>query len=164
MQKACGFMGHQWYNVPVIRKQLYYTVKDLILNHNVTIFYTTRYKNFDKESYSICRLLKKEFSYIQIIYVKLRYDPIKNKQIIDKHGNITQEEANWYYLEKLNYDSVIIPELKSKGKHRIFERNEKIVDMCDYMICYTNNIYGNTQKIKNYANKKGVQIIELFSD
>jgi len=66
-----------------------------------------------------------------------------------------------YYAEY--YDSVRIFEmLKFHPKRAITERNEKMIEMCDLLICYVEHKGGGAYRAMEYAHKLHKEIINLF--
>ena len=59
-------------------------------------------------------------------------------------------------------DKVVLSESFSYDSY--YKRNEYMVDHCDKLICYYDGRYGGTEYTVDYANKKGIPVINLWDN
>ena len=141
--KTCTFIGHN--NTPKeIEPILESTLIDLILNKNVGKFYVGTHGGFDFLVQKVLKILKDKYDWIEYCIV-LAYMPE------------TKEE-------KKDYSNTIYPEGLEKvpQKYAIIERNKWMIKKCDYLVCHIEHTFSNAYQFKEFAEKKGKKIVNLF--
>ena len=140
-----AFIGHRevedWRTVDSKVDEI---VRDLIKNKEFVEFYIGRHGEFDESVASIIKRaqndLGKENSSLILVL------PYKHKD----------EE----YYQKY-YDEILMPIEKVHYKAAITKRNEWLVDNCELLVAYVNKDFGGAYHTLRYAEKKGVQIINI---
>jgi uncharacterized phage-like protein YoqJ len=141
--KSCAFIGNK--NTPFkVKGILAQAIRDLILNDNVTSFYVGTHGAFDKMVQEVLEELSKEYTFIKYSVVlaylpKVRDDTIPYEKTIYPDG-----------LEKI------------PPKYAIIERNKWMINQSDILICYVVDSFSNSFTFKEFAEKKGKCVINLF--
>lgn len=152
-EKTCCFTGHR--NISEneyehIKTELYRTICDLI-NKGVIYFGSGGAIGFDMLAAQVVLDLKKYYPQIKLIMVY----PCKNQTRFwsetDKTNfiNIKNACCKYVYISE-EYDNACMQ-----------KRNRHLVDNSKYCICYLNKTSGGTAYTVNYANKKGLTIINI---
>ena len=144
--KACCGFGHRdvFEN---ISEQLYNTLFQ-IAEQGCKTFYTGGMGDFDKMFSSAVRSIKKSCPDMKLICVK----PYLTKEI--------NEDGD--YLFTL-YDDIIIPTELADVHYKsiITKRNRLIIDWSDIVVGYVKREYGGAYSALRYAEKQGVEVINL---
>ena len=144
--KACCGFGHRdvFEN---ISEHLYNTLFQ-IAEQGCKTFYTGGMGDFDKMFSSAVRSIKKSYPDIKLICVK----PYMTKDI--------NEDGD--YLFTL-YDDIIIPTELADVHYKsvITKRNRLIIDWSDIVVGYVTREYGGAYSALKYAEKQGVEVINL---
>lgn len=151
MANICCFAGHSeiYGERDIISENLYKIAKNLIINKNVSEFWTGNYGAFDGISAHVVRELKKEFPDIQINLVI----PYLTKDI--------NEYKEQYYK---NYDNIIMAEIPEKTPNscQILKCNQYMVNCSKFLICYVKHSWGGAAKTLEFAQKqKHIKIYNL---
>jgi uncharacterized phage-like protein YoqJ len=127
-QHNCCFIGHRKIQeTDRLKAVLYKTIKDLIVNNKVCNFLFGSRSEFDSLCLEIVSDLKREYPYINRIYVRAEYPYIENDYIA--------------YLLK-SYDDTYYPEnIKNSGKAAYIERNFEMIRRSNYCIFYYDETY-----------------------
>ena len=138
---VCTFFGHR--DTPdSIRKALYETLNDLIVNHGADTFYIGSQGNFDRMVISELEKLFSIYPHIKC-YIVLAYMPKSN--------------------EKYCFDTIYPDGLESvPPKFALDKRNRIMLEWSDIVITYVGCNFGGAAKFKAIAEKKGKQVINLY--
>lgn len=162
---SCCFIGHRKVeNKEKLAEQIK-TVAEMLINLGVKNFYFGSRGEFN----SLCRLvmeeMKKSHPNVRRIYVRAEYE------------HIDKDYKN--YLLK-NYEETFFPEkISGSGRAAYVERNELMIDSCDFCVFYYNRNYklpntklvlglparkkrSGTQIAYDYACSKHKKIINIF--
>ena len=141
--KICCFFGHRevMHN---IRPKLTAIIEKLITEENVTEFYVGNQGQFDGIVYSVLKELKAKYPQIRYTVV-LAYMP-------DEH------------IKGLYGEDTLYPEgLETVPKRfAISKRNDWMIQQSGFAVCYVYKITGGAAKFREKAEKKGLQIIDVF--
>ncbi len=141
--KTCTFIGHK--NAPKeIEPILESTLKDLILNKNVAKFYVGTHGSFDYMVQRVLEKLKNQFHWIDYSIV-LAYIPEMKEEYKDYSNTIYPDG-----LEK-------IPK-----RYAIIERNKWMIRKSDCLVCYVEHTVSNANNFKEFAEKRGKIVYNLF--
>ena len=134
------FDGHE-----VLDSRLFDILSDLMRNKHFVEIYIGRNGEFDLYAASVVKRVQRLLSdnNSELICVL----PYVNKSI--------------EYLEDY-YDSVRVFEMENlHPKRMISERNRRMVEMCELVICYVNKTSGGAYQAMRYARKLNKEIINL---
>ena len=153
MGKTCCFIGHRDIKDDErLRSAIKSTVTDLI-KKGVCTFYFGSKSTFDEICLREVTILKKDYSFIQRVYIRAEYPYI-------------HEKYNSYILTF--YDDTIFPEkILNAGKARYVERNNYMIDKSDFCVIYyccdvnADGTKSGTANAFEYATKKNKTIINL---
>jgi len=139
---SCTFIGHK--DTPrEVEPILKSVLKKLISKNNVNIFYVGTHGSFDYITLKVLKRLKNEFPHIDFFEV-LAYPPFKKDEYKD-------------------YTHTIYPDIeKSPAKYAIIERNKWMIEKSDFLICYVQHNFSNAHKFKEFAEKKGKTVLNLY--
>lgn len=141
---SCTFIGHR--NCPrEIKELLYNTIKNLIVEKNVTSFYVGTQGGFDKLVYEVlCDLETKHKIKVFVVLAYLE--------------RVSKDE--YYDIEK-----TVFPEELANVPLRfaIRRRNSYMINQSDYIVTFLNTTFTNTYKNIEEAVKKNKTIINLGS-
>lgn len=151
MGKTIAFSGYRTEklpeNVDPIRIQLKKEVNKCIEDGYDT-FLCGMAEGFDLMSAEIVLDLKKSYS-IKLICV-IPFDD--GREHGEKYSNIVNNADEKVVLSnQFSYDTY-------------YKRNEYMVDNCDKLICYYDGRYGGTEYTVDYANKKGIPVVNLWDN
>ena len=136
---ACTFFGHG--DSPdglfLILKD---TIVNLLIHHQVTVFYVRTHGNFDTMAYRATKELQVEYPVIRV-YRVLAYMP--KEEIAD---SILPEGIELVH-----------------PKYAISWRNKWMLDHTDYVIAYTTHNYGGAAKYVKQAEKESKLVLYLDS-
>ena len=139
---ACTFFGHR--ECPdSIKPQLREVLIDLVMNHNVEMFYVGNQGRFDAIVHSDLREMKK--GYPQINYaVVLAYIPGKQNEYDD-------------------YSDTMLPEgIESvHPRYAISWRNNWMLRLSDYVVTYITHSWGGAAQYAAKAARQGKTVINL---
>ena len=139
---ACTFIGHSDCDKSV-KEKVIFEIENLIINHNVNVFYVGTQGGFDRLVYEcLCELEEK---YEIKVVVVLAY--------------LNREDDLTYYDTK----KTIFPDCLTKTPPRfaISKRNEYMFKNADYLICYLDKQFSNTYELVLKAVKRKMKIINL---
>ena len=139
---ACTFFGHR--DCPdAIKPKLRAVLVDLIINHNVNMFYVGHQGQFDTYVHSELKILKQEYPQINYAVV-LAYMPGKKMEYDD-------------------YSDTMLPEgIESVHPHyAISWRNNWMLKQSDYVVTYVTHSWGGAAKYASIAKKHGKIILGL---
>ena len=139
--KTCTFIGHKNASEK-LEPILKLTIETLVLK-GITKFYVGTHGSFDNMVQKILTQLKLCYPQIRY-YVVLAYLPKTKADTKD-------------YFETIYPDGLE----KVPLRFAITERNKWMIKNSDYLVCYVNNPFSNANKFKEFAIKKGKQIINL---
>jgi uncharacterized phage-like protein YoqJ len=133
-----------------LEKQLYSEIEKLI-KAGVNNFLVGLHSQFDALSYYVLKKLKAKYQISVCVVFTSMYSTKK-----DKFG---QSQMDYYKdVETKIYDLSNVP-----YPFRIIETNKKMIDECDYVICYlSRQTYGGTYRAVNYAKSHKKHIINLY--
>lgn len=143
--KSCTFIGHK--NISKeIELSLENLLTDLILNKNVTMFYVGTHGDFDYAVQKILKNLKNQYRHIDYNVV-LAYFPTKKD-------------------ENKDYFNTIYPECLENvpKKYAIIERNKWMIKKSNFLVCYVDNTFSNANKFKEFAERIGKKVFNLFEN
>ncbi len=141
---SCTFIGHRDCSKD-IKENLFLEIENLIINHNVNIFYVGTQGGFDRLVYEcLCEL---EERYKIKVVVVLAY--------------LNREDELTYYDTK----KTIFPDCLAKTPPRfaISKRNDYMLKNTDFLICNLENRCSNTYERVLKAIKRNKKIINLGS-
>ena len=144
-----SFIGHrELYRIQYVEDRLEKIVRDLLLKKEYVEFYVGRNGDFDISVASVIKRVQKAFgAYNSSLILVLPYH--------------TSNEA--YY--KNFYDEVWLPlEGRIHFKAAITKRNEWLIDNSELLIAYVEKQYGGAYNTLKYAEKNGVQIINVANE
>ena len=149
MKRVCTFAGHR--NISATKELLSALKKHieiLITKENVREFLVGNYGDFDHIAAEAVRELQKLYPHIKLILVI----PYLTKVI-------TKYKEQFY--EK--YDSILMADipLSTPKNLRIIKSNQYMVDKSDFLICYINRGWGGAAQTVDYADKKGIKVINI---
>ena len=151
--KVCTFAGHREVYQANIADKLDEAISRIIKNDDCFRFLVGGMGDFDGMCSSAVRRAKRNYPNKQIsLELILPY--------------LTQElnENKSYY--EISYDDVVVP-IELAGVHyksAITKRNRWMVDKSDWMIAFVYRDFGGAYTSLRYAEKKGLQIINLAKE
>jgi len=149
---AC-FTGHREIKDALIFEKTYKVVEDLILK-GYRFFGAGGARGFDTVAAEVVLELKKKYNNIHLILVL----PFDNQYTAEK-GWSREEIEKYHYLKSKASKVVILENGYSRGVY--YRRNEHLVNFSSVCIAYQYKNSGGTAYTTNYANKKGLQIINI---
>ena len=143
---TCTFLGHR--SVPnEIEPTLRSTLIDLIVNHDVKLFYVGNHGSFDAMVRRVLKSLSAEYPIKY--YVVLAYLPGKRRS-----------------NDPVDYTDTIFPEGIETAPKRfaISHRNRWMIERSDYVVTYViRDCASGAAQYKKLAERKGKAVIELSS-
>ena len=139
---ACTFFGHR--ECPdSIKPQLREVLIDLVMNHNVEIFYVGNQGQFDTIVRGVLRKLEKEYPQINYVVV-LAYNPGKQNEYDD-------------------YSDTMLPEgIESvHPRYAISWRNNWMLRQSDYVVTYITHSWGGAAQYAAKAARQGKSVVNL---
>ena len=144
-EKICSFCGHRDADSS-LRSQIKPAITDMIINKNITTFYSGGMGNFDSLCESVVRELKKTY-------------PLKLYLIMPYMTKRLNTDKAYYEAQ---YDDIIIPDLgKVHYKRAITERNKWIAERSDIILCYIYRSSGGAYQMYRYAQKHKIQVCKI---
>lgn len=144
--KICGFCGHRDCD-DELREQIRATIKDIIENDGITVFYSGGMGDFDRLCEHAVREIQRSNKDIKLYLIKPSFTQKLN----------TEKE---YYSNF--YDGIIIPDFDNVHYKRIItKRNEWIVNHSDIILCYVIRRNGGAYKTLQHALKMNKSIRKL---
>ena len=141
---ACTFFGHRECS-DSIKPQLREVLIDLVMNHNVEMFYVGNQGRFDAIVRGVLRELKKEYPQMRINYaVVLAYFPGKQNEDDD-------------------YSDTMLPEgIESvHPRYAISWRNNWMLQQSDYVVTYITHSWGGAAQYAAKAARQGKSVVNL---
>ena len=159
MGEKIAFIGHRIIFYNKIRNRLYKEAKRQIEN-GCKFFTMGTHGEFDTMALSVCRELRNIYKDVIIEVVITSFKTIEP---------IIVEDAIWGAEKYVPYSDVntIMYDIEEEYfKKRIIESNKQMINKCDTLICYVNSNknYSGARIAFNYAKKKGLRVINLYSD
>lgn len=149
----CSFIGHSLILSKILsNSKLENDLKDKILKlitFGIYDFYVGTHGDFDKLVLRTLVSIKKEiFDRINIFAVQTNLNILKNKY----QNNNKYYKYIFFDIEDIYYKNIIT------------FSNKKMIDKCQYLICYINENkkYSRAKKFYNYAKNNNKIIINLF--
>lgn len=140
--EICTFFGHR--ECPdSIKDKLKEVLVDLIINHDVDMFYVGNQGRFDAFVRSILRELKKEYPQIDYAVV-LTYMPGKQMEYDDYSDAMLPEE-----IEAVH------------PRYAISWRNNWMLRRSDYVVTYITHSWGGAAQFAEKAKRSGKVVINL---
>ena len=139
---ACTFFGHR--ECPeVIKTRLSATLRDLIENHEVDMFYVGNQGLFDAYTHGVLKELKKDYPHINYAVV-LAYMPGKQTEYDD-------------------YSDTMLPEgiEEVHPRYAISWRNNWMLKQSDYIVTYITHSWGGAAQYAKKAKNAGKVIINI---
>ena len=155
MTKQCCFIGHR----RIYDKSLYNKLKNTIITQiqqGRKSFLMGNHGDFDAMALHCCEELK-------TIYHDLKFTVVISS-LSELTTIILKDDFGEYSLKKYDGIETIMYNIeKIHFKRKITESNKKMIDSCDTIICYVDNIIYNSGAMQalKYATKKGLKIINL---
>ena len=143
MSKLCFFIGHSG-SPYTLRDDLDKAVEFVIQERGVREFVVGQYGNFDRMATSAVKEIKRRYSDISLRLL-LPYHPS------ERPIEVTEGFDGTYYPEGQEF---------APRRIAIVKANQTIVDQCDVLIAYAKGP-GNSRNLVEYAERKGVEIINL---
>jgi len=136
---SCTFFGHRdCYGLE--REVLYGAIEGLILQ-GVNIFYVGNQGGFDGMVYSCLKQLRKAYPHIRVAVV-LAYLPAQKREGEDM-------------------SDTMYPQIEGHPKYAIERRNQWMIDVSDYCLCYITHTWGGAYKFAQLAKKQGKHLVNL---
>ena len=145
------FAGHSFISSKdkikkIVKEQMRNNIKD---STSVTC-YLGGYGDFDALCANVCRELKQEFTFIEIVYVTPYISLSEQTKI---------KEMQKYGL----YDASIYPPIESTPpKFAILKRNEWMIEKADIVITYVDRNFGGAFKSLQTAKRRKKKVINIF--
>lgn len=142
------FIGHRKVN-STIRDRLYKEIEKQI-QEGCLSFIVGSHGDYDHMALSVCRELKKTHKDVKI-------------EVVTSNINLfTKTTSKNIFNDDIAIISYDIEEIHFKKQ--IIVSNQKMIDECDTIICYVDNKCSTSgaKLALNYAQKKGLKIINLF--
>lgn len=134
---TCCFVGHRNIEITDALKQRIRTTVTGLIGNGTDIFYFGSRSQFNDLCYEAVTALKKIFTNIQRVYVRVEYPYIDSKY-------------NDYLLQF--YEDTFYPsQLKKSGKLAYVERNRLMIDASDFCVFYYNPYYTPPIKKSKYG-------------
>lgn len=147
--KRCTFFGHR--QCPIaIRPALKCCLEDLIIHHDVTVFYVGNQGAFDSIVRSALRELAEQYTNITYAVV-LAYLPLEQKDDLAQY----QDYTDTMYPEGI--ETVL-------RRFAIDWRNRWMLKQADYVVTYITHSWGGAAKFAEKAVKSGKRVINLGTD
>ena len=150
MSNKVTFIGHRILLQSNIQQLLKSAIENEIQS-GCKNFIVGSHGEFDKTVLEVLLSLKNTYSEIQIEVVITNYNPKIKDEIIIK--------------ENPKYETVMFEIEDLHPKQRITASNKQMINSCDTLICYVqpNAWKSGAKTALNYAQKKGLKIINLYS-
>ncbi len=144
------FAGHSSvFSHDYVKKTVKEQIKNNISNNETVTCYIGGYGDFDSICACACRELKKEYSYLEVVYVT---------PYINRSNQIKIKEMQKGAL----YDTYVYPPLENvHPKLAILKRNEWMVEKADLIIAYVEHSYGGAYRTLKTAIRKKKKIINI---
>lgn len=149
MGKRIAFSGYRPEKLPENTNSIQISLKNKIeecIGDGYDTFLCGMADGFDTMAAQIVIELKEKYD-IKLICV-IPYDDGRNHD--ELYNNILKNSDDKIVIsDKFSYNSYYI-------------RNEYMVDNCDRLICYYDGRYGGTEYTVDYANKKGIEVFNIW--
>ena len=140
--RACTFFGHR--DCPeTIKPKVREVLVDLIINHDVDMFYVGHQGQFDAYVRSTLKVLKREYPQINYAVV-LAYIPGKQTEYDDFSDTMLPEDIEFVHPH-----------------YAISWRNNWMLKRSDYVVTYITHSWGGAAQYAYRANRQGKIIINL---
>lgn len=143
-----AFCGHADTNADCIDVAKLNSIFDSFPIDKEIVFYLGGYGKFDAFVYKYCKAYQQINSNARLIFVT----PYLNEKYLKHH------EIEKYYDGSVYLDIEKVPK-----RFAILQRNRKIVDCADLIICYITHNYGGAYQMYKYAEKCKKDVINLVT-
>lgn len=140
------FCGHADANTHCVDIAKLNSIFDNLPTDSEIVLYLGGYGKFDAFAYKYCKAYQQINSNVKLIFVT----PYLNEKYLKRH------EIDRYYDGSVYLDIEKVPK-----RFAILQRNRKIVDCADLIICYIARNYGGAYQMYEYANKHKKNIINI---
>lgn len=145
MPSSCTFFGHR--DTPYeIKPKLKMILEMLIEEYDVKKFYVGNQGNFDSVVKNVLEELLTEYADIKY-YIVLAYMPKAENSYKSLENTILPGEIE------------VVP-----PKYAIIRRNEWMVAKADYVITYVKYGFGGAARFKEYSEKAGKTVINIYEN
>lgn len=147
---VCTFAGHREVYQANISEALDQALAEIIENDNSIRFLVGGMGEFDKMCASAVRRAKRKYPNTEI----------RLELVLPYLTNDINENKSFY---EMSYDNIIVP-FELAGVHYksvITKRNRWLVDNSDWLIAFVYRDFGEAYTTLRYAEKKGLQIVNL---
>ena len=147
---VCTFAGHREVYQSNISEALDQALAEIIENDNSIRFLVGGMGEFDKMCASAVRRAKRKYPNTEI----------RLELVLPYLTNDINENKSFY---EMSYDNIIVP-FELAGVHYksvITKRNRWLVDNSDWLIAFVYRDFGGAYTTLRYAEKKGLQIVNL---
>ena len=147
---VCTFAGHREVYQANIPEALDQALAEIIENDNSIRFLVGGMGEFDKMCASAVRRAKRKYPNTEISL----------ELVLPYLTNDINENKSFY---EMSYDNIIVP-FELAGVHYksvITKRNRWLVDNSDWLIAFVYRDFGGAYTTLRYAEKKGLQIVNL---
>ena len=154
--KAACFTGHRklYHSITEIYKATKTAVVNLV-EEGYCFFYVGGARGFDALAARVVLDLKQDYPQINLMLIL----PFQNQY--EHEADWSKEEIEEYHrLQEKASEVLILSEHYSRGIY--FQRNRHLVDASSACVAYLVKPTGGTAYTVKYANKQGVQVINLF--
>lgn len=150
MSNKVTFIGHRILLLNDIKQELKNTIENEIKSGCVN-FIVGSHGEFDKTVLEVLLSLKNIYTEIKIEVVITNYNLKIQDEVIIK--------------ENPKYETIMFEIEYLHPKQRITASNKQMIDSCDTLICYVqpNAWKSGAKTALNYAKKKGLKIINLYT-
>lgn len=149
--KAVCFIGHSNCDTNKIQTTLNTVIQQLIDNE-YTNFYVGTHGDFDSCVLNMLKQFRKLYKNIKIFAVMTSFSPLIKKN--DSSGKIYSSDFELcsFEIEEIHF------------KRQIIVSNQKMIDLCDTLVCYVDELrnYSGAKLALKYAKHKQLRIINLF--
>jgi uncharacterized phage-like protein YoqJ len=158
-RKVC-FIGHRKFLPKDIDERLNFAIKNEI-DEGCRTFIIGSHGEFDRTALLACKYLNRTYKSIEIEVAITSVNQINPKIIEDEFG--VWRSYNHIY-EDVN--TIMFDIEEAYFKNRIILSNRFMINSCDTIICYVNpnKFKSGAKNAMNYAKRKGLKIINLYSE
>lgn len=135
--KSCFFIGHREADERLL-PELCKCVERLICEKGVSFFYVGSYGGFDRQAATAVKKIKERYPGISLMLV-LPYHPA------ERPVELSYGFDGSYYPDGM--ESV-------PRRYAIVRANQRMVDACDWLVCYVRHGASNSRKLLEYAEKR----------
>lgn len=135
--KSCFFIGHREADERLL-PELCKCVERLICEEEVSFFYVGVYGGFDRLDATDVKKMKEQYPAISLMLV-LPCHPA------ERSVELSPGFDGSYYPEGME---------RVPRRYAIIRANQRMVDSCDWLVCYVRHGASNSRKLLEYAEKK----------